>query len=90
MGGTIDAFEHVGEACGASGRFTPDEAWAAGWDYPPRVGAFGVIAPRTCGDGDAKNTVWWQLVILRVPVEQLEERRLATAERIVREAIPIE
>ena len=42
---------------------TPQEAFDQGWDYPPRMGIYGVISPRTCGKCSITDTVWWKLNI---------------------------
>lgn len=39
----------------------PEEAFQAGWDYPPRMGQFGVIGPRTCPNCAINTTLWWKL-----------------------------
>ncbi len=54
-------FYHICEVCGEKKWLKPDEAFNAGWDYPPRMGAFGVISPRTCGKCQMVDTVWWKL-----------------------------
>ena len=41
---------------------TPEEAFNEGWDYPPRMGAFTVLSPRTCGECSITDTLWWKLV----------------------------
>ena len=32
-----------------------------GWDYPPRMGTFGIVSPRTCGDCSMMDTLWMAL-----------------------------
>ena len=41
---------HICEVCGKTEILTPKEAFNEGWDYPPRMGGFGIAGPRTCGD----------------------------------------
>ena len=41
---------HICEVCGKTETLTPEEAFNEGWDYPPRMGGFGIVGPRTCGD----------------------------------------
>lgn len=53
---------HVCEVCGKTEILTPEEAFRAGWDYPPRMGRFGVVSPRTCGSCTMTQTAWWALV----------------------------
>ncbi len=54
-------FLHVCEVCGKRETLTAAEAFRAGWDYPPRMGGFGLIGPRTCGECQMKDTVWWAM-----------------------------
>ena len=49
---------HVCEVCGKTKIMTPEQAFNEGWDYPPRMGAFGVLSPRTCGDCTIEGTLW--------------------------------
>ncbi|MDP5228120.1 MULTISPECIES: hypothetical protein [Arthrobacter] len=57
----MNAFEHVCEVCGRAETLTSEEAYSAGWDYPPRIGQFGVVSPRTCGECPMTSTLWWAL-----------------------------
>lgn len=34
---------HVCEVCGKTKIMTPEQAFNEGWDYPPRMGAFGIV-----------------------------------------------
>lgn len=52
---------HVCEVCGKTKIMTPEEAFNEGWDYPPRMGMFGVVSPRTCGDCGIEDTLWMAL-----------------------------
>ena len=52
---------HVCEVCGKTKIMTPEEAFNEGWDYPPRMGTFGVVSPRTCGDCGMEDTLWMAL-----------------------------
>ncbi|ORB76817.1 hypothetical protein BST46_27970, partial [Mycobacterium timonense] len=38
-----------------------EEAYKAGWDYPPRMGALGVISPRTCPRCPVNRILWWAI-----------------------------
>lgn len=58
---SADAFEHVCEVCGTAALLTSDDAFAAGWDYPPSFGAWGIVSPRTCGTCPMTGTLWWAL-----------------------------
>ena len=52
---------HVCEVCGKTKIMTPEQAFNEGWDYPPRMGAFGIVSPRTCGDCALVDTLWMAL-----------------------------
>lgn len=84
----MEAFEHWCEVCGATALLTPDEAHAAGWDFPPRMGEWGVVSPRTCGDCPMTGTLWWAIQSGELdpadPTSWHEDRR-ATLARILDE-----
>ena len=65
--------KHVCEVCGKEEILTPDEAFDQGWDYPPRMGTFGIISPRTCCNCAMIDTVWWKLTCLGMKVSDLSE-----------------
>lgn len=75
--------EYLCETCDKHENLTPDEAYAAGWDYPPFMGAWGVVSPRTCGDCDISTTAWWHLTTQGT--ENLPERHRTTILRIAAE-----
>lgn len=52
---------HICEVCGKTEVLTPDEAFLQGWDYPPRMGMFGIVSPRTCRNCVITETLWWAL-----------------------------
>lgn len=54
---------HICEVCGVDEVLTPEDAFSAGWDYPPNLGAFGVVSPRTCPNCLIDKTVWWAITI---------------------------
>lgn len=80
----LDArFLHRCEVCNVEVLQTPDEAFDAGWDYPPNVGTFGVLSPRTCGDCPMDKTAWWAIAVQhRKTAEELGPQHLATIERV--------
>ncbi len=41
---TSPKYLHVCEACGVEATLTPDGAYNAGWDYPPRMGEQATLA----------------------------------------------
>ncbi|MCJ0907526.1 hypothetical protein MTX36_29455, partial [Rhodococcus sp. ARC_M6] len=75
-------FHHVCEVCGIDEILTPEAAFEAGWDYPPRMGQFGVISPRTCGHCGMNETVWWALTVGGTNPGMLTDTQRATIERI--------
>lgn len=76
---------HICEVCGKTEILTPEEAFNDGWDYPPRMGAFGVVSPRTCGDCTINHTVWWSLVCEKKSINELSEMQKETIKRIQQE-----
>ena len=76
---------HICEVCGKTEIMTPDEAFENGWDYPPRMGAFGVVSPRTCGDCAINLTAWWSLACEKKSINELSEMQKETIKRIQQE-----
>ncbi|OCB22533.1 hypothetical protein [Mycobacterium intracellulare] len=76
---------HVCEVCQTEAVLTPGEAYDAGWDYPPRMGTFGVISPRTCPDCPINRTVWWAIAADGYTEDMLNRQQLATIRRILAE-----
>jgi hypothetical protein len=56
-------FKHICEVCGKVEILTAAESFEEGWDYPPRMGEFGVVSPRTCNKCPIDRTVWWAIAI---------------------------
>ena len=73
---------HICEVCGKTEILTPEEAFNEGWDYPPRMGDFGIVGPRTCGDCPINLTVWWALVSEKKSVSELSQKQRETIKRI--------
>lgn len=78
-------FKHVCEVCEVEVIQSPEEAFNAGWDYPPRMGAFGIISPRTCGNCGIDGTVWWAVAMEHKGEADLTAKQIATIERIAKE-----
>jgi len=54
--------KYVCENCGKVAFYDdPEEAFKAGWDYPPKMYSFGLISPRTCGNCGIETTLWWAM-----------------------------
>ncbi len=82
-------YNHICEVCGFEALLTPEEAFDSGWDYPPRMGAFVVVSPRTCGNCEIQGTVWWALAIDKLSLEALNENQKRTIQRIMQEPASI-
>ena len=76
---------HICEVCGRTEAMTPAESFAAGWDYPPYLGDFGMVTPRTCPDCRTENTLWWHIAVDKTPFKDLPERDIVTLHRIMKE-----
>lgn len=74
-------FWHYCEVCGKKEFITAEEAFENGWDYPPNIGQFGLIGPRTCGDCQMTDTLYWK-VSTQSELPLVMEERL-TAEELV-------
>ena len=76
---------HICEACGKTEVLDSDEAYRKGWDYPPNMGKFGVVSPRTCESCTVDKTLWWALVVEKKSLEDLSEKQKGTLARILGE-----
>ncbi len=76
---------HVCEVCDLTEVMTPEQAFEQGWDYPPRLGAFGVLSPRTCGGCAITDTLWWKVAMENYSAETLTDRDKRTRSRIQQE-----
>lgn len=74
-------FLHMCEVCGKTEMLTAKEAFDQGWDYPPNIGKFGVISPRTCGNCSITDTLYWGVIT----GDKLCIHHMETLERILRE-----
>lgn len=81
--------KHICENCGQTEILTSNEAFEQGWDYPPFMGTFGVVSPRTCPDCEMSTTLWWELQMTKTPVDALSERHTQTLQRILGEPASI-
>lgn len=85
----IQKLKHMCEVCGKEEDLTPDEGFQNGWDYPPRMGPFGIVSPRTCGDCPVNSTLWWSLIVNQTSVTDLNEAQTKTLQRIMKEPASI-
>lgn len=76
---------HICESCSKRELLTPEEGFERGWDYPPYMGSFGVISPRTCGSCNITMTVWWEIVANHKGMDELTEQQKETVRRILNE-----
>lgn len=76
---------HICESCGRTEVLDDEQAFRDGWDYPPRMGTFGVISPRTCPNCPTDTTVWWAIAMEHTTAEDLTEHQRAVVERILGE-----
>jgi hypothetical protein len=49
-----------------------------GWNYPPVIGSFAVVSPRTCDDCSIEQTLWWELNVNNTPIENLSKQHNLT------------
>ena len=77
--------KYICEVCGKEELLTADEAFVKGWDYPPFIGEFGVVSPRTCPDCSMEETAWAALVLKNKTYRELSERQQKTVQRIMNE-----
>lgn len=75
------SFWHYCEGCGRKIFCTAQEAFDAGWDYPPQIGNFGLLGPRICGNCGLTNTLYWKVNQQRLPL--VIERNLSEDELVV-------
>lgn len=75
---------HICEVCDKDEILTVEQAFRAGWDYPPSMGEFGTISPRTCGDCGIDQTLWWKIAVAktRLTLENYTEKEIELIQRI--------
>ena len=81
-------FWHYCEVCGKKVFCTAQEAFDSGWDYPPQLGTFGSLGPRTCGKCSITDTLWWKVQQQELPIvieKDLTAEELKTWRRIKKE-----
>lgn len=75
-------FVHWCEVCGKEELLTSEEAFRTGWDFPPRMGVWGVVSPRTCGQCPINATVWCAVAVDGYDAKQLSPEQREVAARI--------
>jgi hypothetical protein len=85
-----DRILHWCEVCGREELLTSEEGFEAGWDFPPRMGEFGVLSPRQCPNAacGVEETAWWAVAVEHISLSDLHPRHRATIDRISREVRP--
>lgn len=76
---------HICEVCGLEEILTPEDAFEAGWDYPPRIGTFGILGPRTCAQCQVNQTAWWAMVVDGHTTDMLSPKQRVALARIIDE-----
>lgn len=79
-------FDHTCEVCGKTESLTSPEAYDAGWDYPPEMGDWGIVSPRTCQDCGMTDTVWWAMTTGKKGLDDLSPEQRKVVARILNEA----
>ena len=79
-------FWHHCEVCGKKEFLTAEDAFNRGWDYPPKMGFFGLLGPRTCGNCQMTDTLYWKIQTSgKLPIVMegdLNDKELTTWRRI--------
>ena len=78
--------EYLCEVCQKVETLTEEQAYKSGWDYPPFIGVWGVISPRTCPDCPMTDTAYWA-ALSGLP---LNENQMNTVLRIQAETLDME
>lgn len=76
---------HICEVCGKDEWLTASDAYDQGWDYPPRMGIYGVLSPRTCGKCSMSDTVWCEVVVKGKSLDDLDKHQKEVVLRIINE-----
>jgi len=76
---------HICEVCDKEEVLTPEQGYDQVWDYPPKMGQFKIVSPRTCGSCGIDRTLWWALNVEGKQSANLNEKQLQTLERILQE-----
>lgn len=78
-----ETFRYECEVCGRVEVLTEVDAFDTGWDYPPFIGQWGVVSPRTCGGADCgiDKTAYWAVMA----GNELTEQQARTITRILEE-----
>lgn len=75
-------YRYICEVCGRTETLTSMEAMKRGWDYPPYMGEYGIISPRTCCDCSIMDTVWFAIELKGLSWEKLTTHQIDVIKRI--------
>ena len=75
------------ESCGSEELLTSDDAYEA-WDFPPWMGTWGVVSPRTCPKCPMRQTAWWAMAFEKRGFDDLTPQELKAVGRILEEVPP--
>ena len=75
------------EVCGVEKDLSEKEAYDQGWDYPPFIGVWGLVSPRSCGKCPMTETAYWQIIN---GATSLNEKHSKTVMRILAEVPDID
>lgn len=81
-------FWHYCEVCGTKVFCTAQEAFDAGWNYPPQIGHFKLLGPHNCGKCSIMDTLFLKVQKQKFPIvieKTLTEEELKTLNRIKNE-----
>ena len=76
---------YICEVCGKVEIHTTDEEFEKGWDFPPFIGEFGVVSPRTCPECPMEETAWAALVLKHKTYSELSDKQKEAVQRILNE-----
>ena len=82
---TTTTNEYICEVCEKEETLTEEQAYESGWDYPPFMGAWGVVSPRTCPNCTVNDTLWWALAVEGKQYEELSQQQQIALLRIQNE-----
>ena len=87
----VRPFWHYCEVCGKKEYITAQQAFEDRWDYPPDMGHFGLLGPRTCGNCLLKDTLFWKVnTEEKIPIPIVVEEMLTPKERVTWKRIKTE
>jgi len=78
-------FVHWCESCGHEELLDSRDAYRAGWDFPPHMGAWGVLSPRTCPNCSIKDTSWWAITVDHRDIDEMTAQERKAVGRILDE-----